>query len=192
MKYGYAAITALLLGIVSGPILAQGDNTSFNWKFEEASKLMEEKFYNQAADIWSQLLATDTENANLNYKLGASYFNSYNQKAKALPYLERAAALRTGNFGGFNTAGYDPFDPRERNAPPEVDYYLGRAYHLNNEFDKADVAYQKFLDNSDPKHELRDMAMGWPTLLKRVRGMDRSGSAKITRIPRMPIRMQTV
>ena len=170
MKYGYAAITALLLGIVSGPILAQGDNTSFNWKFEEASKLMEEKFYNQAADIWSQLLATDTENANLNYKLGASYFNSYNQKAKALPYLERAAALRTSNFGGFNTAGYDPFDPRERNAPPEVDYYLGRAYHLNNEFDKADVAYQKFLDNSDPKHELRDMAS---------RGKEQTANARV-------------
>ncbi|TXI79824.1 MAG: hypothetical protein E6Q44_08605 [Flavobacteriales bacterium] len=158
MKYGYAAITALLLGFVSTPMLAQGDNTSFNWKFEEASKLMEEKFYNQAADIWGQLLSTDAENANLNYKLGVSYFNSYNQKAKALPYLERAASLRKANFGSFNTAGYDPFDARERNAPAEVDYYLGRAYHLNNEFDKADVAYQKFLDGSDLKHELRELA----------------------------------
>ena len=68
MKYGYAAIALFGLGLLHSPLLAQGDNTSFNWKFEEGSKLMEEKFFNQAADIWSQLLATDTENANLNYK----------------------------------------------------------------------------------------------------------------------------
>lgn len=158
MKYGYAAIVLFGLAHLGSPVLAQGDNTSFNWKFEEGNKLMEEKFYNQAADIWNELLATDQENANLNYKLGYSYFNSYNQKAKALPYLEKAAALRTANFGGFNTAGYDPFDARERNAPAEVDYYLGRSYHLNNQFDKADMAYQKFLDGSDPKHELRGAA----------------------------------
>ncbi len=170
MKYGYAAIALFGLGLLHSPLLAQGDNTSFNWKFEEGSKLMEEKFFNQAADIWSQLLATDTENANLNYKLGVSYFNSYNQKAKALPYLEKAAVLRKNNLGGFNTTGYDPFEPRERNAPVEVDYYLGRAYHLNNQFDKADVSYQKFVDESDPKHELRQAA---------VRGKEQTANARV-------------
>jgi hypothetical protein len=40
----------------------------------------------------------------------------------------------------------------------EVDYYLGRAYHLNNEFDKADRFYQKFLDEVDEKHALRSAA----------------------------------
>ena len=170
MKYRSTFVTTLLLSLSSISTWAQGDNTSFNWKFEEASKLMEEKFFNQAADIWGQLLATDGENANLNYKLGVSYFQSYNQKSKALPYLERAAALRKNNFGSFNTTGYDPFDPRERNAPAEVDYYLGRAYHLNNQFDKADVAYQKFLDESDPKHELRTDAM---------RGKEQTANARV-------------
>ncbi|MCB0765912.1 MAG: PD40 domain-containing protein [Flavobacteriales bacterium] len=182
MKYGHAILTTLFLGLAA-PMLAQGDNTSFNWKFEEASKLMEEKFFNQAADIWSQLLATDGENANLNYKLGVSYFNSYNQKAKALPYLERAAALRKSNFGSFNTAGYDPFDPRERNAPAEVDYYLGRAYHLNDQFDKADVAYQKFLDESDPKHELRDLA---------VRGKEQTANARVLQASPMDYQISNV
>jgi hypothetical protein len=86
MKNGYAALA--IIGLTLAPSRpAQGENTSFNWKFEEANKLMEEKFYNQAADIWSELLATDGENANLNYKLGYSYFHSYNQKSKALPSL---------------------------------------------------------------------------------------------------------
>ncbi|MEZ4738463.1 MAG: hypothetical protein R2818_03690 [Flavobacteriales bacterium] len=131
MKYGYAAIALFAISLVQPLVKAQGDNTSFNWKFEEGNKLMEEKFYNQAAEIWDGLLATDPENANLNYKLGYSYFHSYNQKSKALPYLEKASALRTANFGSFNTSGYDPFDSRERNAPPEVDYYLWKAYHVN-------------------------------------------------------------
>lgn len=170
MKHGCVAFTILCSFFLQFSASGQGDNTSFTWKFEEASKLMEEKFYNQAADIWSELLSADGENANLNYKLGASYFNSYNQKAKALPYLERAAALRKANFGSFNTAGYDPFDPRERNAPAEVDYYLGRAYHLNNQFDKADMAYQKFLDEADPKHDLRDQAM---------RGKEQTANARV-------------
>jgi hypothetical protein len=71
--------------------------------------------------------------------------------------LERPlhSARSSGKFGGFNTTGYDPFDAKERNAPVEVDYYLGRAYHLNNEFDKADRLYQKFLDEVDEKHALR-------------------------------------
>jgi hypothetical protein len=170
MKYGYAAIALLSLAFVRPSVQAQGDNTSFNWKFEEGNKLMEEKFYNQAAEIWDGLLATDPENSNLNYKLGYSYFNSYNQKSKALPYLEKASATRGNKSGSFNTSGYDPFDSQERNAPPEVDYYLGRAYHLNNQFDKADVAYQKFIDGNDPKHYLHGMA---------VRGKEQTANARV-------------
>lgn len=170
MKYGYSAIATIGLALLSVTAFSQGDNTSFNWKFEEGNKLMEEKLYNQAADIWSELLGTDANNANLSYKLGYSYFNSYNQKSKALPYLEQASRSRSaGKYGGFNTTGYDPFDPRERNAPVEVDYYLGRAYHLNNEFDKADQFYQKFLDEVDEKHALRAAA---------IRGKEQTANAR--------------
>ena len=183
MKTGYAASLLLSLSLLPGFISAQGDNTSFTWKFEEASKLMEEKFYNQAAEIWGELLAADGENANLNYKLGTSYFNSYNQKSKALPYLEKASTLRKVNFGSFNTAGYDPFDPRERNAPAEVDYYLGRAYHLNNEFDKADASYQKFLDQADPKHELRAVA---------TRGKEQTANARVLQAAPMDYKVSNV
>ena len=171
MKYGYAFL--FLLGIVnwSNNAVAQGENTSFNWKFEEGNKLMEEKLYNQAAEIWMELLTTDPENANLNYKLGLSYFNSYNQKAKALPFLEKASQLRSSDsYGGFNQAGYDPFEPHERNAPLEVDYYLGRAHHLAGHFDQADQFYQKFIDEVDSKHALRGAA---------VRGKEQTANARV-------------
>ena len=155
MKNGYATTLLLSFALLSLGAVAQGDNTTFNWKFEEANKLMEEKFYNQAADIWKGLVETQPENANLNYKLGYSYFNSYNQGDKALPYLEKAAQLRnSASYGGFNSSGYDPFDPKETNAPVEVDYYLGKAYHMNGDLDKADLQYQKFIDETDDKHLL--------------------------------------
>ncbi|MBL8002016.1 MAG: PD40 domain-containing protein [Flavobacteriales bacterium] len=158
MKHGYAAFLAFGLALCSTPANAQGENTSFNWKFEEASKLMEEKLFNQAAELWTELVTSQPENANLNWKLGSSYMSSYNQKGKALPYLQKASDLRTDKYGGFNSAGYDPFDPNEKNAPVEVDYWLGRAYHLNGQFDKADQYYDKFLVETESKHNLSGLA----------------------------------
>ena len=169
MKYGYASLLGLSL-LTSSAGVAQGDKTSFNWKFEEGTKLMEEKFFNQAADIWKELVDQNPTNANLNWKLGYSYSQSFNKKAQALTWLEKASQLRSTDYGGFNTSGYDPFDPKEVNAPPEVDYWLARAYHLNGDFDKADVLYTKFRDENDPQHELRASA---------VRGLEQTASARI-------------
>lgn len=120
---------------------------------------MEEKTPRQAAEIWMELLTTDPENANLNYKLGLCYFSSYNQEAKAQPFLEKASQLRkSDSYGGFNSAGYDPFEPKERNAPVEIGL-LPRAFLPRAEkFDLADQFYQKFLDEADPRHSLRPAA----------------------------------
>ena len=159
MKNGYAFLACVLLTVWSSQGLAQGDNTTFAWKFEEANKLSEEKFHNQAAEIWQQLLEGQPENSNLNWKLGLAYMRSYNQKGKALPYLQKSAEKRAGGYGGFNTAGYDPFDPNEKNAPVEVDYWLGYAYHLDGQFDKADEYYRKFAAEVDDKHELKPQAL---------------------------------
>ncbi len=158
MRISYAALTTLIFTYASLSAVAQGENTTFNWKFEEANKLTEEKFYGQAAEIWKQLVDAQSENSNLNWKLGHAYMNSYNQKEKALPYLEKAASSRSSGYGSFNTAQYDPFDPLEKNAPVEVDYWLGRAYHLDGQFDKADQYYTKFQGEVDEKHDLRAMA----------------------------------
>ncbi|MFT3885177.1 MAG: hypothetical protein QM724_07045 [Flavobacteriales bacterium] len=150
-----ASVAACLLSLMA---MAQGGNTSLTRKFEEANKLMEERFYNQAVEVWKQLQETQPNNANLNWKVGYAYMNSYNQKAKALPYLQTAAEKRTQAYGNFNTAGYDPFDPKETNAPVEVDYWLARAYHLNGDFAMADDLYNKFINEVDDKHELKAAA----------------------------------
>lgn len=131
---------------------------------------MEESLFNQAAKVWTQLVRDHPDNSNVNYKLGYAYFRSYNQKYKALPYLEKAAERQTGEYGSFNTSGYDPFDPKEVNAPPEVDYYLARAYHLDYQFDKAIIHYNKLYDTVREKHILRKPAL---------RGIEMCESGKI-------------
>jgi len=164
------AILCISLSLYVNSSFSQEDQTDFNWKFTEANKLMEESLFNQAAKVWTELVSDNPDNSNLNFKLGYSYFRSYNQKYKALPYLEKAAEKRTSEYGSFNTSGYDPFDPKEVNAPPEVDYYLARAYHLDYQFDKAIIQYKKMYDTAGDKHDLHK-----PSL----RGIEMCESGKI-------------
>lgn len=153
-----ATFFAIPLLCASAGLMAQANGTSGKATFEEASMLMEEKLYGQAAIEWKALLDKDPDNANLNWKVGEAYMHSYNEKSKALPFLEAAALKRTNGYGGLNTAGYDPFDPKERNAPPKVDYWLGKAYHLDGQFDKADEAYRKFIAEADSRSDFKPMS----------------------------------
>lgn len=154
----YAHFLALSLCCAGQVIWAQDAGRPPVATFEDASRLMEEKLFGPAADEWKELLAKDPENANLSWKVGEAYMQSYNEKSKALPYLEAAAAKRGTRYGGLNTSGYDPFDPKERNPPPMVDYWLGKAYHLNSQFDKADEYYRKFIAETDPRNDYQALA----------------------------------
>lgn len=158
-------ITVPLL-LASTGLMAQGSGRA---TFDEASRLMEEKLHSQAAIVWQELLAKDPENANLNWKVGEAYMLSYNEKSKALPFLETASAKRVKGYGNINTVGYDPFDPKERNAPPVVDYWLGRAYHLDGQFDKADEYYSRFIAEVGDKHDFKPLAQ---------RGLEQTANAR--------------
>ncbi len=164
-----ATLLTITLAVAGNGLLAQKNTAANRASFEEANRLMEENFYSQAGEAWRELVEKDPENANLNWKTGEAYMLSYNEKAKALPYLEKASANRGSSYGGLTTSGYDPFDPRERNAPPKVDYWLGRAYHLDGQFDKADEAYRKFIAEAGDKNEFKPMAQ---------RGLEQTASAR--------------
>jgi outer membrane protein OmpA-like peptidoglycan-associated protein len=76
--------------------------------------------------LQSYLIAQEfnPNNAELNFKVGSSYFYT-NQKYKAPGHIQKAVEL-----GGCD----DPF----------MDYYIGFAHQLNNEFDKAIKSYGTF------------------------------------------------
>lgn len=84
-------------------------------------------YFKQAIDPYMAANKFNPNNALLNYKLGQCYLNS-SFKLKALPFLEKAQQLN-----------------------PTIDsylnYFLGRAYHLDMQWDKAIKEYSVFQKN---------------------------------------------
>jgi hypothetical protein len=119
----------------------------FNAAFAEANKLMEEKFWDQAAKEWRDVLAMDPENVNVNYKLGYCLLQTETNKVDALKYLEKATAQNLN-------ASYDPFDPSEKGAPIEALYYLGIAQHLNMMFDRSTESLESMKELVNKNHRL--------------------------------------
>lgn len=115
--------------------------------FTEANKLMEEKFWDQAAKEWKKVLAMDPENINVNYKLGYCLLQTETNKIEALKYLEKATSQK------LNT-GYDPFDPNEKAAPVEALYYLAIAQHLNMQFDQSTESLETMKNQVHKNHRL--------------------------------------
>jgi outer membrane protein OmpA-like peptidoglycan-associated protein/tetratricopeptide (TPR) repeat protein len=84
-----------------------------------------DNFLIQAIDPYLSANTFNPNNAELNFKLGRCYLNS-NFKQKALSYLEKAKKL-------------------DKSVDPDIDFYLGQAFHLGNEWDKALSHYTDFL-----------------------------------------------
>ena len=133
MKKGVALLFFSLL--VSG-VNAQISGSNFNYKFLEANQLMEEKLWNRASDIWSQLVLEDPSNGNVNYKLGYCLLETANRKLESLKYLEQAVESGVSE-------NYDPYDPSEKKAPIDSRYFLSRALHLDYQMERAIINYNQ-------------------------------------------------
>ncbi len=140
-------INTLLFILISFTLISQ---ESFQDKFQDGNLSMDEKKYEQALQIWKELIEMDSDNANINYKIGVCYRNMPLNKQLALPYLEKASEKISRN--------YDIFSPSEKNAPPEVLYYLAQSFHSNQNLDKAIATYQKFISEVPKKHVLAELA----------------------------------
>ena len=113
-------------------------------KFAKAENYFLDSNYAQAIPLYLELIETDKENANLNFRLGMCYLSSPFEYKKSITYLEKASADVSVKYkeGVF----------KERHAPVVSILYLADAYHLNYRFDEAIVKYELFLayiDESD-------------------------------------------
>jgi outer membrane protein OmpA-like peptidoglycan-associated protein/tetratricopeptide (TPR) repeat protein len=92
------------------------------------------------------------ENGNINYRIGQCYLNISGEKDKAIPYLEKA--IKSAN------AHYTEGSFKEVNAPLDSWFYLGIAYRINNQLDKAVSCFDKFKEvigsNDDRARRLAD------------------------------------
>ncbi len=91
--------------------------------------------YESAVEEYLELVEQEPENVEYNYNLAISYLNSNIDKSAAIPYLEKLTKMK--------------------GASEDVYYFLGRAYALGYQFDKAIEAYKKFLELSGKSNILR-------------------------------------
>jgi len=138
VKYILLVVALASFGIVQA-------QESFKELFNDAEYYFFLKDYKEALPLYNKLYSLDSSNSNIKYKIGLCYLNIPGLKEKAIPYLEKASQ----NISKRYREGYY----REKNAPLDVLFYLGQAYEVNFQFDKALDAYQKFKE----KIEVRDI-----------------------------------
>jgi hypothetical protein len=107
--------------------------------FSEAHDDFFEEDYKEALYNYQLLLQAGVDNSNINFKIGECYINIPGEETKAIPYLEKAVQSITPKYKD-NTL-------TETKAPLHALYYLGNAYRINNEIDKALDVYNKFTNS---------------------------------------------
>ncbi|MCX6333193.1 MAG: hypothetical protein NT092_02700 [Bacteroidia bacterium] len=89
-------------------------------------------------DLANQLyiIMENPENLNLSYKIGTCYLNIPDEKEKAISYLEAAVknAVYDAKSGSF----------KEKRAPLDAYFYLGKAYMINSDLEKGLNTLQTF------------------------------------------------
>jgi hypothetical protein len=98
---------------------------------KQAKAAFDMQDYAKAMPLYSGLLANHIDDPNYNYYYGVCVLNASSEKDKALKYLEKAS-----KSPGVNV---------------DVWYYLGKAYHLNYQFEQAIISYNKYKTLASPK-----------------------------------------
>jgi len=119
-------------------------------EFFDGEFFLAEEEYSEAIQAYLKVFnAGNQDNANINYRIGMCYINIPGEKNKAIPYLEKAVTNVSPNY---REGVYK--DPK---APVDSWLFLGNAYRIDYQLDKAINAYNKFLELS-PKGKPADIS----------------------------------
>ncbi|MBL7111501.1 MAG: PD40 domain-containing protein [Bacteroidales bacterium] len=134
--------TLIILCLLLVPEIAGQFNEAYraDWLEGEMYFLFEE--YNEALPYYRRCLQKAPKNDDINFKLGVCYLNDPFQKETSIEYLEKA--VKNINLK------YKENNIKETAAPMEALFYLGNAYRINNQLDKAIETYVKFREKADP------------------------------------------
>lgn len=111
-----------------------------NNHFKEATELMETlpfPKYKQALEHYLKAQEFNPKSTLVNYNIGLCYLHS-TQKFKALDYFQNALQLNPTKF-------------------KKINYYIGRGFHLNMEWDQAIRAYQSYQSRLIPSENAKDL-----------------------------------
>jgi outer membrane protein OmpA-like peptidoglycan-associated protein len=118
-------------------IIAQESDEDLRLYFSDAEFFLAEEEYVDALYDYLELYNNGFENnANINYRIGICYLNIPGQKDKAIPFLEKA--IKNTKLNNRESVF------REKKAPLDAYLYLGNAYRVNNNLNKAIESYNKY------------------------------------------------
>jgi len=149
MKISFPIILLSILCLTK--LGAQNNLQGFAAEFDRAEKIFSEVYqngkngsltysegnYSAVRPLYMDLYKQDTTNMNMAFRLGVCFLNSRRERIRAIYYLAQAVTSVSVN--------YKERSYKERNAPIIAYKFLGDAYHLNYQFDKAIVAYGKYV-----------------------------------------------
>ncbi len=132
-------VSFVVLAVLCFNGLAQEYGSSdFKKKFGKADALVYDESFLEALPLLEDMYKYDTLNANLNHLLGICYLRGKKDHGKAIKLLESA----TRDVASPDT--YQESNWKERKAPGITYYYLGKAYHYKNRFDRAVSNYYNY------------------------------------------------
>ncbi len=135
----------LMLPIILLASLVAGQNAKENYLDGEFFFAQED--YEEALYAFTQVYKEGYQNnANINYRMGVCLLRIPGRKTEAIPYLEMASGSITDRYKEGNF--------KETSVPSDVLLYLGNAYRINMELDKAKEKYREYLTYLDPDDEL--------------------------------------
>jgi outer membrane protein OmpA-like peptidoglycan-associated protein/tetratricopeptide (TPR) repeat protein len=137
----------LILLMTAGTVLNGQYTKEFKRIFFDADYLMETGFYEEAYNRYNNLLTLDPGNSNILFHCGASSLNIPGKEVEAIAYLEEAVKGVTLSYKAKNH--------KEPGAPVMSYFLLGKAYHLDYQFEKAVAAYKQYLDNGSNQDQLQ-------------------------------------
>ncbi|MEE4213857.1 MAG: hypothetical protein V2I34_02255 [Bacteroidales bacterium] len=138
------AIKLLLLALIlNSTIITAQSRRDIRNMFHEAESWFLFEEYEEALPLYLELLQINPDNHNYKYRIGICYLNIPGEKEKSLPYLQDASRHINDSYRE------DRF--RETEAPYDVFFYLGIAYRISNQLDKALETYRLFYEGMDPE-----------------------------------------
>jgi outer membrane protein OmpA-like peptidoglycan-associated protein len=127
-----------LMSLISGFItFAQQPSEKLKQVFLDGEYFFLYEDYEEALYSYNTLYKRGfSDNGNINYRIGLCYLNIPGEKHKAIPYLEKAIQYANSKYteGSF----------KETNAPLDAFFFLGNAYRISNDLDKAMLSYKKY------------------------------------------------
>ena len=131
--------------LVLMPAVAQKSTQNLKQLFLDAEYFFLNEDFEEALYSYNTISKRgNANNANINYRIGQCYLNIPGEKEKAIDYLLKA----TSNVSSKYTEGAF----KETKAPFDAWFYLGNAYRINNQLDKAIDCYNQFKQLIGPKN----------------------------------------